>query len=268
MLPPLHSKAPQKVVLGLLPARPHKRLLGRAPSSQPTVPHPALLTSLEAPSPGLPITRAPEQKAHDCKFWPHEPVAPEDISGQFPRPPSPSSQIQPLLKFDLSEPVANFCPIHPHTPSSEQPLSPLPPLNPVLNVGSISCSNLFIRSAINKLCALHGSKQTSLLSWRVTLATESQETNNMCGVLTGGIKRGGRECWEAVCVCVCVCVRACVRTCSVTQLSHSVLSDTFAAPWIVACQDPLSMGFSGQEYWTGLPFQLPGDLPNPAILYH
>ena len=178
----------------------------------------------------------------DCKFWPHEPVAPEDISGQFPRPPSPSSQIQPLLKFDLSEPVANFCPIHPHTPSSEQPLSPLPPLNPVLNVGSISCSNLFIHSAINKLCALHGSKQTSLLSWRVTLATESQETNNICGVLTGGIKRGGRECWEAVCVCVCVCVRACARTCSVTQLSHSVLSDTFAAPWIVACQDPLIYG--------------------------
>ena len=121
LLPPLHSKAPQKVVLGLLPARLHKRLLGRAPSSQPTVPHPALLTSLEAPSPGLPITRAPEQKAHDCKFWPHEPVAPEDISGQFPRPPSPSSQIQPLLKFDLIEPVANFCPIPPIPPVQSSP---------------------------------------------------------------------------------------------------------------------------------------------------
>ena len=36
-------------------------------------------------------------------------------------------------------------------------------------------------------------------------------------------------------------------------------------PWTVACQAPLSMGFSRQEYWSGLPFPLPGDLPNPGI---
>ena len=36
-------------------------------------------------------------------------------------------------------------------------------------------------------------------------------------------------------------------------------------PWIVACQDPLSMGFSRQEYWSGLPFPAPGDLPEPGI---
>ena len=35
--------------------------------------------------------------------------------------------------------------------------------------------------------------------------------------------------------------------------------------WTVACQAPLSMGFSGQEYWSGLPFPPPGDLPNPGI---
>ena len=39
----------------------------------------------------------------------------------------------------------------------------------------------------------------------------------------------------------------------------------FATPWIVACQAPLSMGFSGQEYWNGLPFPSPGHLPNPGI---
>ena len=33
----------------------------------------------------------------------------------------------------------------------------------------------------------------------------------------------------------------------------------------VACQTPLSMGFSRQEYWSGLPFPPAGDLPNPAI---
>ena len=39
----------------------------------------------------------------------------------------------------------------------------------------------------------------------------------------------------------------------------------FAAPWTVAYQVPPSMGFSRQEYWSGLPFPSPGDLPNPAI---
>ena len=36
-------------------------------------------------------------------------------------------------------------------------------------------------------------------------------------------------------------------------------------PWAVALQAPLSMGFSRQEYWSGLPFPSPGDLPNPGI---
>jgi hypothetical protein len=34
--------------------------------------------------------------------------------------------------------------------------------------------------------------------------------------------------------------------------------------WTVAHQAPLSMGFSRQEYWSGLPFPPPGDLPNPG----
>ena len=38
----------------------------------------------------------------------------------------------------------------------------------------------------------------------------------------------------------------------------------FATLWTVAYQAPLSMGFSRQEYWSGLPFPSPGDLPNPA----
>ena len=39
----------------------------------------------------------------------------------------------------------------------------------------------------------------------------------------------------------------------------------FANPWTVAYQDSLSMGFSRQEYWSGLPFPPPGDLPDPGI---
>ena len=39
----------------------------------------------------------------------------------------------------------------------------------------------------------------------------------------------------------------------------------FMTPWTVGHHVPLSMGFSRQEYWSGLPFPSPGDLPNPGI---
>ena len=40
---------------------------------------------------------------------------------------------------------------------------------------------------------------------------------------------------------------------------------TLETPWTVACQVPLSIGFSRQEYWSGLPFPSPGHLPEPGI---
>ena len=39
----------------------------------------------------------------------------------------------------------------------------------------------------------------------------------------------------------------------------------FVTPWTLESQCPLSMGFSRQEYWSGLPFPTPGDLPDPGI---
>ena len=45
--------------------------------------------------------------------------------------------------------------------------------------------------------------------------------------------------------------------------SRSVVSDSFATPWTVACPAPLSMGFPRQEYWSGLPFLPLGLLPEP-----
>ena len=50
-------------------------------------------------------------------------------------------------------------------------------------------------------------------------------------------------------------------TCACT-FSHIQL---FATPWTVACQAPLSMGFSRHEYWSGLSFPPPGDFPDPGI---
>ena len=41
------------------------------------------------------------------------------------------------------------------------------------------------------------------------------------------------------------------------------MSNSFAAPWTVACQAPLSVAFPSHEYWSGLLFPSPGDLPNP-----
>ena len=40
---------------------------------------------------------------------------------------------------------------------------------------------------------------------------------------------------------------------------------TLRSPWTVICQAPLSMEFSMQEYWSGVPFPSPGDLPDPEI---
>ena len=49
------------------------------------------------------------------------------------------------------------------------------------------------------------------------------------------------------------------------MLSHSVVSNSFWPPWTLTHQAPLSMGFSRQEYWSGLPFPSFGDLRHPQI---
>ena len=52
------------------------------------------------------------------------------------------------------------------------------------------------------------------------------------------------------------------NVCVLSRFSHV---RCFATLWTVACQAPLSMGFSRQEYWSGLPCPPSGDLPNPGI---
>ena len=46
---------------------------------------------------------------------------------------------------------------------------------------------------------------------------------------------------------------------------HAQSCASLATPWTAARQAPLSMGFSRQDYWSGLPFPPPGGLPNPGI---
>ena len=56
---------------------------------------------------------------------------------------------------------------------------------------------------------------------------------------------------------MCLLISVCSQSLSGVQL--------FVIPWTVAHQAPLSMGFSRQEYWSGLLFLTPGDLPDPGI---
>ena len=73
-------------------------------------------------------------------------------------------------------------------------------------------------------------------------ATAQSSLLNLCRIV---------EClrWKGSCVYVLSCI---------------VMSDS-VTPWTIACQALLSMGFSRQEYWRGLPFPSPGDLPQPGI---
>ena len=75
-----------------------------------------------------------------------------------------------------------------------------------------------------------------------------------------------------VCACMCesLCVRACARACVIhcvcvfVCVSRSVVPDS-STPGTITHQAPLSMGFSRQEHWSGLPWPPPGDLPNPGL---
>ena len=52
---------------------------------------------------------------------------------------------------------------------------------------------------------------------------------------------------------------------SMCMLRHFGHVRLFSTLWTVTCQVPLSMGFSRQEYWSGLPYPHPGDLLDPGI---
>ena len=94
--------------------------------------------------------------------------------------------------------------------------------------------------------------------------------------------------WIQMYICVCslgksVTTRLANKPLMIKNITHSIrevftLSDCHAymlsrfscvrlcvTPWTAACQASLSMGFFMQEYWSGLPFFSPGDIPHPGI---
>ena len=74
----------------------------------------------------------------------------------------------------------------------------------------------------------------------------------MCKELLSHLK--GKVSQKYSCHLACECI-----------LSHFSRVWLFVTPWMMAHQAPLSMRFSGQEYWSGLPCLPPGDLPDPGI---
>ena len=82
---------------------------------------------------------------------------------------------------------------------------------------------------------------------------KTEEKTDHDGTMKKGLRLGELEVSPNVCVCVCVYVHVLSRV----QL--------FVTPWTVAHRAPLSMELSRQEYWGGLPFPAPGNLPGHKI---
>ena len=85
-------------------------------------------------------------------------------------------------------------------------------------------------------------------------------------LLSDSFKKAKNCCWLSAMKFLKNCVQDNLATPSLINISVScsVMSDSMT-PWTVTCQAPLSMEFSRQEYCSGLPFPIPGDLPNPGI---
>ena len=97
----------------------------------------------------------------------------------------------------------------------------------------------------------------SVLVWRIPGTAEPG------GLLSMGSYRVGHD-WSdlaAATVAVCVCINICLYRCMWSEVKWKSLSRfwLFVTPWTVTHQAPLSMLFSRQKYWSGLPFPSPGD---------
>ena len=111
------------------------------------------------------------------------------------------------------------------------------------------------------LIQYHWSKVVSLkkkkIRWKLVLGKSS-----MVKFLNWFAKDRPLKHWSKVKGLVCFLVK--VKEKKESEVNQSCLTLCDAMDYI-AYQAPLSMGFSRQEYWSGLPFPSPGDLPNPGI---
>ena len=99
---------------------------------------------------------------------------------------------------------------------------------------------------------------SSVLAWRIPGTGEPGELPSM------GSHRVGHDGSDLAAAAAAEMIRYPMMKMKVKVKSLSRVR-LLATLWTVALQAPLSMGFSRQEYWSGLPFPSPGDLPNPGI---
>ena len=112
---------------------------------------------------------------------------------------------------------------------------------------------LVLCMAHNNMCAPWVGKIPWGRKWQPTpvlLPGKSHGRRTLVGYTVHGVQQRGIYDW------------ATSLSLTVQSLSHVQL---FMTPWAVTCQAFLSVGFSRQEYWSGLPFPPPGDPPNPGI---
>ena len=106
---------------------------------------------------------------------------------------------------------------------------------------AVYSQGISLASTCHSVYSLIGALTLTLLGWCLP-GLPSIHPSSLCNKLL--------FCVQGVCACVVSCF-SCVRL--------------LATLWTVACHTPLSMGFSRQEYWSGLSCPLPGYLPDPDI---
>ena len=97
---------------------------------------------------------------------------------------------------------------------------------------------------------------SNILAWRILWTEEPDRLQSM------GLQGVGHNWRHLACKHMLSQILVFKNALSVQSLSHVQL---FVSPWTRAHQAPLSVEFSRQEYWSGLPFPSPGNLPDPGI---
>ena len=100
---------------------------------------------------------------------------------------------------------------------------------------------------------------------KVTSQWQSQKLGYLQGFLTEGSFEPLNPLQASCLFCCFSSDSALLINSNLLLFSSSVISNSFVTPWTVAHQAPVSMGFPRREYWNGLPFPSPRDLPDSGI---
>ena len=192
--------------------------------------------------------------AHDCSEHPHALPSP-DLTSNPPPLLFPIARLSPAFLKTLS-PVCL-----PETLDWPSPGSPVSDIFAVKATFQSPSSGLCLKRLTAPSFSPLATVTPGLLGWILTfLATPSHYSLGKNLLSTHRLQ--GMETWDVPSMGLQLALLPlCVRACMLHRFSRVRLS---ATPWTAAHQAPLFLGFSRQEYWTGLPCPPPGDLPDPG----